>query len=505
MVKPGYILTIDQGTNKTRVFIIDKNGNLLEGSRKKIKKITSHNGWVEYDPNDIWLSVKSAISEVFSKNGIKPIDINAIGIANQRETTVIWDKTTGKPIYNAISWRSRQSEEIANDLISKGYLKMMREKTGLTIDPYFSATKIRWILDHVEGAQSRAEKGELAFGTIDSWLLWNLTEGNAHYTDYTNASRTMLYNIHELKWDDDLLNLFNIPKLMLPEVKSNSEEYGRTSAKHFYGLNVPITGMIGNQQATLFGLLATEEGMVKSTYGTGTFIVMNTGGRAIAADDYLFTTIGYVINDKVTYALEGSILHSGEVLKWLIEKVDIVENFDELEEQAEKSVNSDNLYIVPAFAGLGAPIWNQKARGSVFGLTEETQIEDIVNAVLRSLAYQVRDVIELLELETNIRINLLKVDGGSSQNNTLMQFQSDILGIDIERGENAQATSLGAAYLAGLAIGYWSDIEEIKKIAKESETFSPCVDRLDKEKLYKGWKNATQAIDYYTKKQKNDV
>ncbi|MCC9765384.1 glycerol kinase GlpK, partial [Streptococcus agalactiae] len=452
---------------------------------------------VEHNANQIWNSVQSVIAGAFIESSIKPGQIEAIGITNQRETTVVWDKKTGLPIYNAIVWQSRQTAPIADQLKQEGHTNMIHEKTGLVIDAYFSATKVRWILDHVPGAQERAEKGELLFGTIDTWLVWKLTDGLVHVTDYSNAARTMLYNIKELKWDDEILELLNIPKAMLPEVKSNSEVYGKTTPFHFYGGEVPISGMAGDQQAALFGQLAFEPGMVKNTYGTGSFIIMNTGEEMQLSQNNLLTTIGYGINGKVHYALEGSIFIAGSAIQWLRDGLRMIETSSESEGLAQSSTSDDEVYVVPAFTGLGAPYWDSNARGSVFGLTRGTSKEDFVKATLQSIAYQVRDVIDTMQVDSGIDIQQLRVDGGAAMNNLLMQFQADILGIDIARAKNLETTALGAAFLAGLSVGYWESMDELKELNATGQLFQATMNESRKEKLYKGWRKAVKATQVF--------
>ena len=493
-----YILSIDQGTTSSRAIIFNKKGEKVSGYQKEFTQIFPKAGWVEHNANEIWTSVQSVIAGAFIESGIKPTQIAGIGITNQRETTVIWDKKTGLPIYNAIVWQSRQTADIADQLKNAGYSKMIHEKTGLVIDAYFSATKIRWILDNVEGAQERAEKGELLFGTIDTWLVWKLTDGAKHVTDYSNAARTMLYNIKELKWDEEILELLNIPTQLLPEVKSNSEIYGTTIPFQFYGREVPIGGMAGDQQAALFGQLAFEPGMVKNTYGTGSFIIMNTGDKVQMSKNNLLTTIGYGINGKIYYALEGSIFIAGSSIQWLRDGLKMIEDSAESEALARQSTNNDEVYVVPAFTGLGAPYWDSNARGSVFGVTRGTNREDFVKATLQSIAYQVRDVIDTMQDDTDIKIPVLKVDGGAAMNNYLMQFQSDIIGIEIARAKNLETTALGAAFLAGLAVGFWEDLEEIKKLNEAGETFTPSMNNARKEQLYRGWKKAVHATRVFS-------
>ncbi|HEO5575002.1 TPA: glycerol kinase GlpK [Streptococcus agalactiae] len=492
-----YIMAIDQGTTSSRAIIFNKKGEKIASSQKEFPQIFPQAGWVEHNANQIWNSVQSVIAGAFIESSIKPGQIEAIGITNQRETTVVWDKKTGLPIYNAIVWQSRQTAPIADQLKQEGHTNMIHEKTGLVIDAYFSATKVRWILDHVPRAQERAEKGELLFGTIDTWLVWKLTDGLVHVTDYSNAARTMLYNIKELKWDDEILELLNIPKAMLPEVKSNSEVYGKTTPFHFYGGEVPISGMAGDQQAALFGQLAFEPGMVKNTYGTGSFIIMNTGEEMQLSQNNLLTTIGYGINGKVHYALEGSIFIAGSAIQWLRDGLRMIETSSESEGLAQSSTSDDEVYVVPAFTGLGAPYWDSNARGSVFGLTRGTSKEDFVKATLQSIAYQVRDVIDTMQVDSGIDIQQLRVDGGAAMNNLLMQFQADILGIDIARAKNLETTALGAAFLAGLSVGYWESMDELKELNATGQLFQATMNESRKEKLYKGWRKAVKATQVF--------
>lgn len=499
MSKEQYIMAIDQGTTSSRAIIFNKQGEKVGSYQKEFPQIFPQPGWVEHNANQIWNSVQSVIAGSFIESGIRPDQIVGIGITNQRETTVVWDKETGLPIYNAIVWQSRQTAPLADKLKEDGYADFFHKKTGLVVDAYFSATKVRWILDHVEGAQERAERGELLFGTIDTWLVWKLTNGKCHVTDYSNASRTMLYNIKTLEWDDEILELLNIPKVMLPEVKSNSEIYGTTESFHFYGAEVPIAGMAGDQQAALFGQLAFEAGMVKNTYGTGSFIVMNTGEDLLYSDNQLVTTIGYGINGKVNYALEGSVFVAGSAIQWLRDGLRMIEQSPESEGLAQKSTSDDEIYVVPAFTGLGAPYWNPDARGSVFGLTRGSSKEDFVKATLQSIAYQVRDVIDAMQIDSGLDISVLKVDGGAAMNNLLMQFQADILGIEIARAANLETTALGAAFLAGLAVGFWKDLDELKSLNAVGASYTPAMAEERKEKLYKGWKRAVAATQFFAK------
>lgn len=505
MNEEKFIMAIDQGTTSSRAIIFNKKGEMVASYQKEFPQIFPKAGWVEHDANLIWNSVQSVIAGAFIESGVKPSQIEAIGITNQRETTVVWDKNTGLPIYNAIVWQSRQTAYLADELIDAGYKELFHQKTGLVIDAYFSATKIRWILDHVEGAQGRAEKGELLFGTIDTWLVWKLTNGATHVTDYTNAARTMLFNINDLQWDEEILEILNIPTIMLPEVKSNSEVYGTTASFHFYGGEVPISGMAGDQQAALFGQLAFEKGMVKNTYGTGSFIVMNTGEEALISKNNLLTTIGYSIDGKVNYALEGSIFVAGSAIQWLRDGLKMIESSPESELLAEKSTNNDEVYIVPAFTGLGAPYWNSDARGSVFGLTRGTTREDFVKATLQSIAYQVRDIIETMQSDSGIDIPVLKVDGGAAMNDFLLQFQADILGIEIARATNLETTALGAALLAGLAVGFWRDMDEVKSLNATSQLFKPEMNNARKEQLYRGWQKAVAATQLFAERNETNI
>lgn len=497
MTEKQYIMAIDQGTTSSRAIIFDKAGNNVGSSQKEFTQIFPESGWVEHNANEIWNSVQSVIAGALIESGVRPDNIKGIGITNQRETTVIWDRKTGKPIYNAIVWQSRQSAPIADQLKEDGHADMIHKKTGLVVDAYFSATKVRWILDNVEGAQERAERGELAFGTIDTWLLWKLTDGNVHVTDYSNAARTMMYNIMDLKWDDEILTLLNIPKSLLPEVKSNSEVYGHTQSYHFYGSEVPISGMAGDQQAALFGQLAFEPGMIKNTYGTGAFIVMNTGEKPQISKNNLLTTIGYGINGKVYYALEGSVFVAGSAIQWLRDGLRMIETAPESEAVANASTGDNSVYVVPAFTGLGAPYWDSDARGAIFGLTRATTKEDFVKATLQAVAYQSKDVIDAMKEDSGIDIPVLKVDGGAAKNDTLMQFQADILDIDVTRAPNLETTALGAAYLAGLAVGFWDDLDELREFQGEGSTFKPDMASEEREELYAGWKEAVAATQTF--------
>ncbi|GAF20933.1 glycerol kinase [Bacillus sp. JCM 19047] len=472
MMKKKYILAIDQGTTSSRAILFDDKGEMLQTAQREFKQYFPKPGWVEHNANEIWTSVLAVIAEIFSESDVKPGDISGIGITNQRETTVVWDKATGKPVYNALVWQSRQTAGICKELRDAGHNELFRKKTGLLIDPYFSGTKVKWILDNVEGAKERAEKGELLFGTIDSWLIWKLSGGKAHVTDYTNAARTLMYNIHELKWDDELLEILDIPKCMLPEVRSSSEVYAETVDYHFFGENIPIAGVAGDQHAALFGQACFEEGMVKNTYGTGCFILMNTGEKAVESKNGLLTTLAWGIDGKVEYALEGSIFVAGSAIQWLRDGIQLIENSPQSEELATRITSSDGVYLVPAFVGLGTPYWDSEARGAMFGLTRGTERSHIVRATLESLAYQTKDVMTAMESDAGIESKKLRADGGAVANNFLMQFQSDLLDAPVEIPSVTETTALGAAYLAGLAVGVWESKEDIAKQWKMDRSFS---------------------------------
>ena len=495
-----YIMAIDQGTTSTRAIIFDKKGQPQWSFQREIEQYYPEPGWVEHDANEIWIKTLQVIAGVLIESGLNPNQIDSIGITNQRETTVIWDKETGVPISKAVVWQSKQTSEIADQLIEDGHKDFIHERTGLVIDSYFSATKIMWILDEVDGARERAENGELLFGTIDTWLLWKLTGGEVHATDYSNASRTMLFNISDLDWDEEILELLDIPKDLLPEVHSSSEVYGETIPEHFYGERIPVAGMAGDQQAALFGQTAFEKGMVKNTYGTGAFIIMNTGKEPIMSDNGLLTSLAYGINGEVNYALEGSIFVAGSAIQWLRDGMRMFRESPESEEYAERVDTTDNVYVVPAFTGLGAPHWDQDARGSVFGITRGTSKEQFIRATLESLAYQTRDVLDTMVEDSGIEIPTLRVDGGAANNDFLMQFQADILNTKIDRSEIMETTALGAAYLAGLATGFWKDLDEIKEYWKKDQTFEPDMEEERRSDLYKGWENAVEAAKVFKHK-----
>jgi len=489
------ILTLDQGTTSSRAILFNKNGKIVSLAQKEFTQIYPKPGWVEHDPMEIWSSQASVITEAILKENLKAENIAAIGITNQRETTVVWDKETSVPVYNAIVWQDRRTAEQCDELKERKLDSMIREKTGLVLDAYFSATKIQWILNNVAGAKEKAQQGKLAFGTIDSWLIWNLTEGALHITDITNASRTMLFNINTLSWDQELLALFGIPESMLPEVRSSSEKYGETSGK-LLGTKVPVAGIAGDQQAALFGHVCTKPGMVKNTYGTGCFMLMNIGDKPILSKNNLITTIAWKIGNKVQYALEGSIFIAGAVVQWLRDELKIIETAPQIEELASNVPDSGGVYMVPAFAGLGAPYWNQYARGTIFGITRGTNRNHFCRAALESIAFQVMEVLKAMESDSGIQIKELRVDGGATKNNFLLQFQADILKADVVRPEVTEVTAIGAAYLAGLAVGFWENVEEIQKQWKIDRRFQPASD--DKEGLIRGWYRAIKAVNTWS-------
>lgn len=480
-----YILSLDQGTTSSRAIVVNKAGDIKAIAQKEFKQIFPESGWVEHDPVEIWSSQKSVVTEATAKLGIENSDVAAIGITNQRETTIIWDRKTGKPVYNAIVWQDRRTSDLCDELKAAGHLELIRSKTGLIIDAYFSATKIKWILENVDGARERAEAGELAFGTVDSWLIWNLTKGKLHITDVTNASRTMLYNIHEKEWDSELLKLLAIPDSLLPQVKSSSEVYGESS------WGIPIAGIAGDQQASLFGQMAIEPGMVKNTYGTGCFVMSNTGEQPVHSKHNLLTTIAWQIDGKTTYALEGSIFIAGAVVQWLRDEMEFIRHADQVEKLARTVEDNGGVFMVPAFAGLGAPHWNQYARGLIAGISRGTKKGHIARAALEAICYQSKDVMESMQGDAHIRIKELRVDGGASVNNELMQFQADILNIDVVRPQIHETTALGAAYLAGLAVDFWT-MDELKNLWKEEQIFRPEMDEKERNEKYKRWLKAVE-------------
>lgn len=488
-----YILALDQGTTSSRAIIFDHDGKIVTVAQREFKQYFPKPGWVEHNANEIWGSVLAVMAEAFGSADIDPNEIAGIGITNQRETAVVWEKETGRPVYNAVVWQSRQTADICEELKAAGHSDLVRDKTGLLIDAYFSGTKVKWILDNVEGAREKAENGELLFGTIDTWLIWKLSGGKAHVTDYSNASRTLMYNIYEQKWDDELLDILTVPKSMLPEVKPSSEVYANTIPYHFFGFEVPIAGAAGDQQAALFGQTCFEKGEAKNTYGTGCFMLMNTGEEAVKSDHGLLTTIAWGYNGKVEYALEGSIFVAGSAIQWLRDGLRMLKSAKDSEQYATRIESTDGVYVVPAFVGLGAPYWNSDVRGAIFGLTRGTEKEQMVRATIESLAYQTRDVLTSMENDSGINLKTLRVDGGAVSNNFLMQFQSDILNVPVERPEVSETTALGAAYLAGLAVGFWKDQAEVKDQWKLDKKFDPNMDESHREALYKGWQHAVEA------------
>lgn len=485
-----YILAIDQGTTSTRAILFDHLGRSIHQTQREFKQYFPHSGWVEHDAMEIWNSVLEVVASMFIETAIQPEMIEAIGITNQRETTVVWDKKTGMPVYHAIVWQSRQSQEICDRLIEQGYQEMIYDKTGLIINPYFSASKIRWILDHTD-----ANIEDLAFGTIDTWLVWKLTGGKVHVTDYSNASRTLLYNIHELCWDQELLDLFAVPESMLPEVKPSSTIYGYTDEHALSGVHFhcPIAALAGDQQASLFGETCFEKGDIKNTYGTGCFLLMNTGKQAVRSEKGLLTTIAWGIDGEVHYALEGSVFVAGSSIQWLRDGLEFFKNAADSEALATNVKDSDGVYVVPAFVGLGTPYWDNDARGAIFGLTRGTTKAHITRATLEAIAYSSLDVIEVMKKEGQTEIPVLFVDGGATANHFLMQFQADIAGCEIKIPMVKETTALGAAYLAGLAVGFWKDKDEIKKLHQVDQVFRPKQSKKDVEKLYDGWKKAVLA------------
>ncbi|WP_026478824.1 glycerol kinase GlpK [Alkaliphilus transvaalensis] len=487
-----YIMALDQGTTSSRAIIFDHDGKVVATAQKEFTQIYPKAGWVEHDPMEIWGTQSGVAREVLERSGIKPSEIAGIGITNQRETTVVWEKSTGKPIYNAIVWQCRRTATICDDLKRRGLEDYIRNNTGLVVDAYFSGTKVKWILDQVEGARDRAEKGELLFGNIDTWLIWNLTRGKVHVTDYSNASRTMLYNIKELKWDEKILKELDIPAAMLPEVKPSSYVYGYTDHETFGGADIPISGAAGDQQAALFGQACFEPGMAKNTYGTGCFMLMNTGDKFVPSKNGLLTTLAWGVDGKVEYALEGSIFVAGASVQWLRDELKIIRDAADTEYLASKVPDSNGVYVVPAFVGMGAPYWDMYARGTIVGLTRGAKAEHLIRATLESIAFQTRDVLEAMQEDSGINLQALKVDGGAVANNFLMQFQSDILNVTVDRPEITETTALGAAYLAGLAVGYWTDKSEIANKWSVDRTFTSAMEEDQRAKLYKGWKKAVE-------------
>lgn len=494
----NYILALDQGTTSCRALIFDKKGRIVSSAQKEFTQHFPKSGWVEHDPLEIWDTQAEMMNEAVGSKKITPAEIAGIGITNQRETVVVWDKHTGTPVYNAIVWQDKRTAAYCDELKKEGLSPLIREKTGLVIDAYFSGTKVKWILDHVEGARQKAEAGDLLMGTIDTWLIWKMTEGALHITDVTNASRTLFFNINTLEWDEELLTLFNIPSSLLPEVKPSSELYGKTSGK-WLGREIPIAGIAGDQQAALFGQMCTNPGMVKNTYGTGCFMLMNIGENPIISKNNLLTSVGWQINGKTQYILEGSIFIGGAVVQWLRDSLKIIESSGEVEKLACTVENTDGVYFVPAFAGLGAPYWNQHAKGSIFGLSRGSTYAHIARAAIESIAFQTMDVLKAMEADAGIDIQELRVDGGATVNNLLMQFQADVLDTVVVRPKIVETTVMGAAFLAGLAVGFWSDLKEIESIWESEKRFEPAEDRTAVVEGIKGWYRAIKALEYWSK------
>jgi glycerol kinase len=492
-----YILSLDQGTTSSRAIVFDHHGKPVSVAQKEFTQIYPNPAWVEHDADEIWSTQAGVAQEAITRAGIDSPALAAIGITNQRETTIVWDRRTGKPVYNAIVWQDRRTAGYCDTLKAQGHSERIRQKTGLIIDAYFSATKIKWILDNVTGARDLADKGLLAFGTVDSWLVWKLTQGALHLTDVSNASRTMIYNIHTLSWDPELLKLFDIPAGILPEVRSSSEAYGQT--RGLFSDQVPISGVAGDQQAALFGQLCLYPGMVKNTYGTGCFMMMNTGDKPIDSKNNLLTTIAWKIGNNTQYALEGSIFIAGAVVQWLRDSLGIIRKSSEVEKLAGKVKDSEGVYFIPAFAGLGAPHWNQHARGTLLGLTRGSTSAHIARAALDSIAYQTFEVLQAMQADSGITIRELRVDGGATVNNLLMQFQSDLIGTRVIRPKITETTALGAAYLAGLAVGFWKDTEEIEHQWQLDRAFMPEMPTEEVDKLLKGWKRAVGAAISWSK------
>ncbi|MCM1043384.1 MAG: glycerol kinase GlpK [Corallococcus sp.] len=487
-----YILALDQGTTSSRAIVFNKQGEIIGKAQQEFKQIYPHTGWVEHDPHDILGSQVGVIVEALIRGNVSVADVEAIGITNQRETTFVWDKHTGVPVYNAIVWQCRRTAEYCDKLKQEGYDKLIYQKTGLVLDAYFSATKIKWILDNVKGARARAEKGDLLFGTVDTYLMWHLSKGKIFATDYTNASRTMLYNIHTLSWDDELLKLFDIPRSMLPEVHPSSYAYGTTD-ETFIGREIPICGVVGDQQAALFGQLCVNKGDIKNTYGTGCFLLMNTGDTAVKSQNGLVTTLGAAYGEqKPPYVLEGSVFIGGAIVQWLRDEMRMIKSAAETEEYATKVDSAYGVYIVPSFTGLGAPYWDAHARGTVVGITRGTKKEHFIRAALEAIAYQVSDLVFAMQKDADTTITHLRVDGGASANNFLMQFQSDLLNSKVERPKVVETTALGAAYLAGLNTGYWKDIEDIKQNVKIERVFDPNMDEEKRMRRLSGWEKAVR-------------
>jgi glycerol kinase len=491
-------VALDQGTTSSRTVVLDRDARIVAAAQREFGQIYPRPGWVEHDPMQLWATQSATLTEALALGGISPDEIAGIGITNQRETTVVWEKATGKAVCNAIVWQCRRTAGICDELKKKpGFADSIRENTGLLLDPYFSGTKVKWILDNIEGARRKAENGELLFGTVDTWLIWNMTRGRVHVTDYTNASRTMMFNIRTREWDDTILKVLGIPRSMLPEVKASSAIYGQTNLGGKGGTRIPVAGIAGDQQAALFGQLCVRNGMAKNTYGTGCFLLMNTGSAAVKSENGLITTLACGPQGEVCYALEGSVFAAGAAVQWLRDELKIVHDAGDTEYFANKAASTNGVYVIPAFTGLGAPYWDPYARGAVLGLTRGTNAGQIIRATLESIAYQTKDVLEAMQADSGIRLEALRVDGGASANNFLMQFQADILGVKVERPKVPEVTALGAAFLAGIAVGFWQGLDDVKKRLAVERTFEPSPDTDKQIARYKGWKKAvTRALHW---------
>ncbi|HCM1361221.1 TPA: glycerol kinase GlpK [Vibrio parahaemolyticus] len=498
MTEQKYIVALDQGTTSSRAVILDHDANIVSVAQREFTQIYPQAGWVEHDPMEIWATQSSTLVEALAKSGIRSDQLAAIGITNQRETTIVWNKETGKPVHNAIVWQCRRTADICEDLKSRGLEDYVRDNTGLVLDPYFSGTKVKWILDNVEGAREDAEAGKLLFGTVDTWLVWKMTQGRVHVTDYTNASRTMLFNINDLCWDQKLLDEMGIPASMMPEVKRSSEIYGKTNIGGKGGTRIPIAGIAGDQQAALYGQMCVEAGQAKNTYGTGCFLLMNTGQEKVTSKNGLLTTLACGPKGEPAYALEGAVFMGGASIQWLRDELKILNGAEDSEYFATKVDTSNGVYVVPAFTGLGAPYWDAYARGTIVGLTRGVNSNHIIRATLEGIAYQTRDVLDAMQADSGIKLANLRVDGGAVANNFLMQFQSDVLNTEVHRPQVTEVTALGAAYLAGLAVGYWNSIDELQDKAVLDRTFEPHDDEEKRNRRYKGWKRAVKCAQTWS-------
>ncbi|MDP2590088.1 MULTISPECIES: glycerol kinase GlpK [Vibrio] len=504
MTEQKYIVALDQGTTSSRAVILDHDANIVSSSQREFTQIYPKAGWVEHDPMEIWATQSSTLVEALAKAGIRSDELAGIGITNQRETTIVWNKETGKPVYNAIVWQCRRTADICEDLKARGLEDYVRDNTGLVLDPYFSGTKVKWILDNVEGAREDAEAGKLLFGTVDTWLVWKMTQGRVHVTDYTNASRTMLFNINDLCWDQKLLDEMGIPAIMMPEVKRSSEVYGQTNLGGKGGTRIPIAGIAGDQQAALYGQMCVEAGQAKNTYGTGCFLLMNTGQEKVTSKNGLLTTLACGPKGEPAYALEGAVFMGGASIQWLRDEMKLLAGAEDSEYFATKVDSSNGVYVVPAFTGLGAPYWDAYARGTIVGLTRGVNSNHIIRATLEGIAYQTRDVLDAMQADSGIKLAKLRVDGGAVANNFLMQFQSDVLDTEVHRPEVTEVTALGAAYLAGLAVGFWDSIDELQDKAVLNRTFMPHHDEEKRNRRYKGWKRAIKCAQVWSELHDDD-